>query len=76
MNGLLSFSSGRRSWGVLLGSWFWGVYITVTVDIADLTVDGSLRWALASALCWLMNKQVDPVVALLVSAMAGSGSGP
>lgn len=45
------------------------------MDIADLTVDGS--FALGACVCAVLvvNKQVDPVVALLVSAMAGLAAG-
>ena len=53
-----------------------GVYITYRLmDIADLTVDGS--FALGACVCAVLvvNKQVDPVVALLVSAMAGLAAG-
>ena len=62
--------------GVLWGIMVLGVYITYRLmDIADLTVDGS--FALGACVCAVLvvNKQVDPVVALLVSAMAGLAAG-
>ena len=72
MNGLLASLQGAVAQGVLWGIMVLGVYITYRLmDIADLTVDGS--FALGACVCAVLvvNKQVDPVVALLVSAMAG-----
>jgi len=76
MNGLLASLQGAVAQGVLWGIMVLGVYITYRLmDIADLTVDGS--FALGACVCAVLvvNKQVDPVVALLVSAMAGLGAG-
>lgn len=72
MNGLLASLQGAVAQGVLWGIMVLGVYITYRLmDIADLTVDGS--FALGACVCAVLvvNKQVNPVVALLVSAMAG-----
>ncbi len=76
MNGLLASLQGAVAPGVLWGIMVLGVYITYRLmDIADLTVDGS--FALGACVCAVLvvNKQVDPVVALLVSAMAGLAAG-
>lgn len=76
MNGLLASLQGAVAQGVLWGIMVLGVYITYRLmDIADLTVDGS--FALGACVCAVLvvNKQVDPVVALLVSAMAGLAAG-
>ena len=76
MNGLLGSLQGAVAQGVLWGIMVLGVYITYRLmDIADLTVDGS--FALGACVCAVLvvNKQVDPVVALLVSAMAGLAAG-
>lgn len=76
MNGLLASLQGAVAQGVLWGIMVLGVYITYRLmDIADLTVDGS--FALGACVCTVLvvNKQVDPVVALLVSAMAGLAAG-
>lgn len=76
MNGLLASLQGAVAQGVLWGIMVLGVYITYRLmDIADLTVVGS--FALGACICAVLvvNKQVDPVVALLVSAMAGLAAG-
>ena len=76
MNGLLASLQGAVAQGVLWGIMVLGVYITYRLmDIADLTVDGS--FALGACVCAVLvvNKQLDPVVALLVSAMAGLAAG-
>ena len=76
MTGLLASLQGAVAQGVLWGIMVLGVYITYRLmDIADLTVDGS--FALGACVCAVLvvNKQVDPVVALLVSAMAGLAAG-
>lgn len=76
MNGLLASLQGAVAQGVLWGIMVLGVYITFRLmDIADLTVDGS--FALGACVCAVLvvNKQVNPVVALLVSAMAGLAAG-
>ncbi|MFQ7584158.1 MAG: ABC transporter permease, partial [[Clostridium] symbiosum] len=76
MNGLLASLQGAVAQGVRWGIMVLGVYITYRLmDIADLTVDGS--FALGACVCAVLvvNKQVDPVVALLVSAMAGLAAG-
>ncbi|WP_125140470.1 ABC transporter permease [Clostridium transplantifaecale] len=76
MSGLLASLQGAVAQGVLWGIMVLGVYITYRLmDIADLTVDGS--FALGACVCAVLvvNKRVDPVVALLVSAMAGLAAG-
>ena len=76
MNGLLASLQGAVAQGVLWGIMVLGVYITYRLmDIADLTVDGS--FALGACVCAVLvvNKQVDPVAALLVTAMAGLAAG-
>lgn len=73
---MLASLQGAVAQGVLWGIMVLGVYITYRLmDIADLTVDGS--FALGACVCAVLvvNKQVDPVVALLVSAMAGLAAG-
>lgn len=62
--------------GVLWGIMVLGVYITYKLlDIADLTVDGS--FALGGCVCAVMvlNKGVDPWVALIIAAIAGMVAG-
>ena len=76
MNGLLASLQGAVAQGVLWGIMVLGVYITYRLmDIADLTVDGS--FALGACVCAVLvvNKQVNPVVALLLSATAGLTAG-
>lgn len=63
---------GAVAQGVLWGIMVLGVYITFRLlDIADLTVDGS--FALGGCVCAVLVIQynVNPVVALLVSTLAG-----
>jgi len=58
--------------GILWGIMVLGVYITYKLlDIADLTVDGS--FTLGGAVCAVMvvNKQMDPIAALLIATIAG-----
>lgn len=76
MNGLLASLQGAVAQGVLWGIMVLGVYITYRLmDIADLTVDGS--FALGACVCAVLvvNKQVNPVAALLASALAGLAAG-
>lgn len=69
MGGWLLSAIGQ---GILWGIMVLGVYITYKLlDIADLTVDGS--FTLGGAVCAVMvvNKQMDPVAALLFATAAG-----
>ena len=72
MSGLLVSLQGAVAQGVLWGIMVLGVYITFRLmDIADMTVDGS--FALGACVCAVLvvNKGVNPVLALLVAAAAG-----
>ena len=69
MSGLLVSLQGAVAQGVLWGIMVLGVYITFRLmDIADMTVDGS--FALGACVCAVLvvNKGVNPVLALLVAA--------
>ena len=76
MSGLLVSLQGAVAQGVLWGIMVLGVYITFRLmDIADMTVDGS--FALGACVCAVLvvNKGVNPVLALLVAAVAGVVAG-
>ena len=76
MNGLLVSLQDAVVQGVLWGIMVLGVYITYKLlDIADLTVDGS--FALGGCVCAVMvlNKGVDPWIALIIAAAAGMAAG-
>lgn len=76
MNGFLVASQGAAAQGVLWGIMVLGVYITYRLlDIADLTVDGS--FALGGCVCatLIINYDVNPVLALVVSLAAGMLAG-
>lgn len=76
MNGLLVSLQDAVVQGVLWGIMVLGVYITYKLlDIADLTVDGS--FALGGCVCAVMvlNKGMDPWIALLVATAAGMAAG-
>ncbi|MEG1576373.1 MAG: ABC transporter permease [Clostridium sp.] len=76
MSGWIASLQGAVAQGVLWGIMVLGVYITFRLmDIADLTVDGS--FALGGCVCAVLvvNKQVDPVVAIFVAALAGMAAG-
>lgn len=76
MNGLLVSLQDAVVQGVLWGIMVLGVYITYKLlDIADLTVDGS--FALGGCVCAVMvlNKGVDPWIALIIAAVAGMAAG-
>ena len=76
MSGLLVSLQGAVAQGVLWGIMVLGVYITFRLmDIADMTVDGS--FALGACVCAVLvvNKGVNPVLALLVAAAAGVMAG-
>lgn len=72
MSGFLISMQGAISQGILWGVMVLGVYITYKLlDIADLTVDGS--FALGGCVCAMLvvEKGVDPFVALLIATLAG-----
>lgn len=76
MSGWMASLQGAVAQGVLWGIMVLGVYITYRLmDIADLTVDGS--FALGGCVCAVLvvNKQVDPVVAIFIAALAGMAAG-
>ena len=76
MSGILLALQGAVAQGVLWGILVLGVYITYRLlDIADLTVDGS--FALGGCVCAVMilNKHMDPVLALLMATLAGAAAG-
>lgn len=68
---MLSATSQGLIWGVMV----LGLYITFRIlDFADLTVDGSLALG-GSISAVLMSNGVNPFLALLVAALAGSAAG-
>ena len=72
MSGILLAMQGAVSQGILWGIMVLGVYITYKIlNIADLTVDGS--FALGGCVCALLvvEKGVNPILALLVATLAG-----
>lgn len=76
MSGWIASLQGAAAQGVLWGIMVLGVYITFRLmDIADLTVDGS--FALGGCICAVLvvNKQIDPVVAVFAAAVAGLAAG-
>lgn len=76
MTGLLASLQGAVAQGVLWGILVLGVYITFRVmDVADMTVDGS--FALGACICaaLVVNKGVNPVLALLAAMLAGTLAG-
>lgn len=76
MSGLLSSLQSAAAQGVLWGIMVLGVYITYKLlDIADLTVDGS--FALGGCVCAVMilDRNADPVVALIAATAAGALAG-
>lgn len=76
ISGILLAMQGAVSQGVLWGIMVLGVYITYKIlDIADLTVDGS--FALGGCVCAILvvEKGVDPVIALLIATIAGMVAG-
>ena len=76
MSGWITSLQGAVAQGVLWGIMVLGVYITFRLmDIADLTVDGS--FALGGCVCavLIVNKQTDPIVAILAGGLAGMAAG-
>ncbi|MBS6196011.1 MAG: ABC transporter permease [Clostridiales bacterium] len=76
MSGFLLSMQGAISQGVLWGVMVLGVYITFRIlDIADLTVDGS--FALGGCICamLMLDKGMNPVLALLCATLAGAVAG-
>ena len=76
MSGILVAMQGAVAQGVLWGIMVLGVYITYRLlDIADLTVDGS--FALGGCVCaaLVINFDLDPLAALLLSMLAGMAAG-
>lgn len=76
MNGTFLAMQGAVAQGVLWGIMVLGVYITYRLlDIADLTVDGS--FALGGCVCAVMvlNKGMNPVLALVMAMLAGALAG-
>ncbi|MCI9429464.1 MAG: ABC transporter permease [Lachnospiraceae bacterium] len=76
MAGILLAMQGAVSQGVLWGIMVLGVYITYKIlDIADLTVDGS--FALGGCVCALLvvDKGLDPLLALGLATLAGMIAG-
>ena len=74
--GILLAMQGAVSQGVLWGIMVLGVYITYKIlDIADLTVDGS--FALGGCVCALLvvDKGLDPLLALGLATLAGMIAG-
>ena len=76
ISSLLSAIPGALSQGVLWGVMVIGVYITFRLlDIADMTCDGS--FSLGGCVCavLIVNFNVNPVIAILASIIAGSLAG-
>lgn len=76
MNGLIISLQDAVVQGVLWGIMVLGVYITYKLlDIADLTADGS--FAMGGCVCAVMvlNKGMDPWLALLMAMIAGMVAG-
>jgi len=76
IGGILLAMQGAVSQGVLWGIMVLGVYITYKIlDIADLTVDGS--FALGGCICalFVVDKGMDPLLALVLSTLAGMTAG-
>ena len=76
ISSLLSAIPGALSQGVLWGVMVLGVYITFRLlDIADMTCDGS--FSLGGCVCavLIVNFNVNPAIAILVSIIAGSLAG-
>lgn len=76
MSGFLLSMQGAVSQGILWGIMVLGVYITFRIlDIADLTVDGS--FALGGCLCatLMVDKGVNPILALVLATLAGALAG-
>lgn len=76
MSGFLLSIQGAVSQGILWGIMVLGVYITFRImDIADMTVDGS--FALGGCLCatLMVDKGVNPVLAILLAVVAGALAG-
>ena len=76
ISSLLSAVPGALSQGVLWGVMVIGVYITFRLlDIADMTCDGS--FSLGGCVCavLIVNFNVNPVLAILASIIAGSLAG-
>ena len=74
--GILLAMQGAVSQGVLWGIMVLGVYITYKIlDMADLTVDGS--FALGGCVCALLvvDKGLDPLLALGLATLAGMIAG-
>lgn len=76
ISGIMLAMQGAVSQGVLWGIMVLGVYITYKIlDIADLTVDGS--FALGGCICAVLvvDKGMDPLLALGISTLAGMLAG-
>lgn len=76
VGGMLLAMQGAVSQGVLWGIMVLGVYITYKIlDIADLTVDGS--FALGGCVCAVMvvEKGMDPLLALFIATAFGMVAG-
>lgn len=75
LTSLLNALSGAVTQGLIWGLMAIGVYITYRIlDVADLTVDGSL--ALGGAACvMLIRGGVNPWLALLIAALCGAAAG-
>ncbi len=76
MNGVFLAMQGAVAQGDLWAIKVQGVYDTNgLLDIADLTVDGS--FALGGCVCAVMvlNKNMDPVLALVMATLAGAAAG-
>ena len=76
MSGILVAMQGAVAQGVLWGIMVLGVYITYRLlDIADLTVVGSFARGGCVCATLIINFDLDPLAALLVSMLAGMAAG-
>ena len=76
ISSLLSAIPGALSQGVLWGVMVLGVYITFRLlDIADMTCDGSFSLGGCACAVLIVNFNVNPAIAILVSIIAGSLAG-
>lgn len=76
MNGMFLALQGAVAQGVLWGILVLGVYITYRLlNVSDLTVDGSFAFGGCVCAVMILNKGMDPRVALVVATIAGAAAG-
>lgn len=76
MSGWIASLQGAASQGVLWGILVLGVYITFRLmNIADMTVDGSFAMGTCVCAVLIVEKNMDPLLALFVAGLAGMAAG-